>query len=223
MRDRFFTGGGAGDTLSLGCGAGHLDRIFKERHYTFRSFAGIDISREAVERAQTLAEQIALAPSIRYTAADLNTIELPAESFDFIYFFQSLHHIEALERVLDSCSAALRTDGLLLVNEFVGPSRFQWTSRQLEMATELTLALPEDLRRDLQRGGIKSRVERPSNRAHDPPRSIRSGAFGGDRESPQSSIRNCRGVELGRDAEPPCVSKHRGELRFGERLPSVAD
>ena len=177
MRGRFFPDGDAGDTLSLGCGAGHLDRIFKERHYTFRSFAGIDISREAVERAQTLAEQIGLAPSIRYTAADLNTIELPAESFDFIYFFQSLHHIEALERVLDSCSAALRADGLLLVNEFVGPSRFQWTSRQLEMATELTLALPEDLRRDLQGGGIKSRVERPSIKQmirHDPSEAVRS-------------------------------------------------
>ena len=29
MRDRFFPDGDAGDTLSLGCGAGHLDRIFK--------------------------------------------------------------------------------------------------------------------------------------------------------------------------------------------------
>jgi SAM-dependent methyltransferase len=177
MRERYFPDGRAGDVLSLGCGAGHLDRIFKERQFTFRSFAGIDISREAVERAQVLAEQIALAPSIRYSADDLNTIDLPRASFDFIYFFQSLHHIEALERVLDSCSAALRADGLLLVNEFVGPSRFQWTDRQLEMATELTLTLPEELRRDLQGGGIKSRVERPSIEhmiRHDPSEAVRS-------------------------------------------------
>ena len=45
------------------------------------------------------------------------------------------------------------------------------------MATELTLALPEDLRRDLQRGGIKSRVERPSIEhmiRHDPSEAVRS-------------------------------------------------
>src|SRR4029077_4479176 len=48
MRERFFPRGDAGDTLSLGCGAGHLDRIFKRCGFTFRSFTGIDISDVAV-------------------------------------------------------------------------------------------------------------------------------------------------------------------------------
>jgi SAM-dependent methyltransferase len=177
MREHFFPGGDAGDGLSLGCGAGHLDRIFKQQRFTFRSFTGIDISGEAVDRARVLAEEMALAPSIRYTAADLNQIDLPARSFDFIYFFQSLHHIEALEQVLDRCAAALRPNGLLLVNEFTGPSRFQWTDLQLEMANALTALLPEDLRRDLQNGGIKSRVERPTVGhmvRHDPSEAVRS-------------------------------------------------
>ena len=57
MRERFFPGGDAGDTLSLGCGAGHLDRIFKEHGFSFRSFTGIDISEEAIDRARTLARR----------------------------------------------------------------------------------------------------------------------------------------------------------------------
>ncbi len=177
IRDQFFPRGHAGDALSLGCGAGHLDRILKDRGFTFRSLTGIDISEPAVRRARELGEQVRLAPVLRYAAEDLNQVSLPESSFDFIYFFQSLHHIEALEHVLTQCRRALRPAGLLLVNEFVGPSRFQWTSQQLEMANQITALLPEELRRDLREGGIKARIERPSLQhmvRHDPSEAVRS-------------------------------------------------
>ena len=99
------------DALSLGCGAGHLDRIFKRCGFRFRSLTGIDISEGAVDQARALAAQISLAPKVEYLAADLNHYEFPPRSFDFIYFFQSLHHIEALEQVLTQCQRALRPEG----------------------------------------------------------------------------------------------------------------
>jgi SAM-dependent methyltransferase len=178
LRERFFPGGHAGDTLSLGCGAGHLDRIFKRCGFNFSSFTGIDISEGAVDRARTLAHEAGLAPTIGYVAGDLNHSTLPPDSFDFIYFFQSLHHIEALEHVLEQCRRALRPGGVLMVNEFVGPSRFQWTSRQIEMANALLGLLPEALRRDLHDGGVKRAVERPTIEhmlTHDPSEAVRSG------------------------------------------------
>jgi SAM-dependent methyltransferase len=178
MRDRFFAGGDAGDALSLGCGAGHLDRIFKRCGYSFRSFAGIDISDGAIEQARALAGEVRLAPTIRYIAEDLNYCTLPPESFDFIYFFQSLHHIEALEHVLEQCRQALRPGGLLMVNEFVGPSRFQWTPTQIDMANALLALLPEDLRRDLRDGGVRKEIVAPTVKqmvAHDPSEAVRSG------------------------------------------------
>jgi SAM-dependent methyltransferase len=177
LRDRFFPGGDAGDTLSLGCGAGHLDRIFKQCGFRFRSFTGIDISEEAIERARALADEVGLAPVVRYTAGDLNRMELAPCGYDFIYFFQSLHHIEALEHVLGQCQRALRPNGVLLVNEFVGPSRFQWTAKQIEMANQLAALLPEELRRDVRDGGIRTAIERPTIRhmiRHDPSEAVRS-------------------------------------------------
>jgi SAM-dependent methyltransferase len=178
MRERFFPAGDAGDALSLGCGAGHLDRIFKRCGFSFRSFTGIDISEGAIAPARALADEVHLAPTIRYIASDLNHCMLPPESFDFIYFFQSLHHIEALEHVLEQCRQALRPDGLMLVNEFVGPSRFQWTPRQVAMANALLLLLPEDLRRDLLDGGVKNEIVVPTVQqmlAYDPSEAVRSG------------------------------------------------
>ncbi len=178
IRDRYFPQGEAGDALSLGCGAGHLDRILKERGFAFRSFTGLDISEPAVTRARALAGDVDLAPAIRYLTADLNRHRLAADSYDFIYFFQSLHHIEALEHVLAECRRALRPGGLLMVNEFVGPSRFQWTDLQIEVANRAISRLPADLCRDRLAGRIKTRVVRPTV-AHmidyDPSEAVRSG------------------------------------------------
>jgi SAM-dependent methyltransferase len=177
LRDEFMHGGDVGDTLSLGCGAGHLDQIFHQHGFRFRSFCGIDISEPAVVRARELATQVGLAPAVEYIAGDLNHLVLPVDRFDFIYFFQSLHHIEALEHVLDQCRAALRPDGLLLVNEFVGPSRFQWTDRQLDSANRIFRRIPAELRRHVWRGTTKHSIERPTVRHmlnHDPSEAVRS-------------------------------------------------
>ena len=177
VRDHYFPDGHAGDVLSLGCGSGHLDRIFRQRGLVMRSLTGLDISPAAVGRAQTLAEEASLAPTIRYQAADLNRFTLPSRAFDFVYFFQSLHHIEALEHVLDGVRAALRPGGLLLVNEFVGPSRFQWTDDQRRVATEALATLPRDLRKDLRTGLTKTAIHRPTLAemvAADPSEAVRS-------------------------------------------------
>ena len=163
LRDRYFEDGFAGDTLSLGCGEGHVDRVLKDCGFKFKSFTGVDVSPKSVDAATRLAQEKELCPSTRYMVADLNQYEPPAASFDFIYFFQSLHHLKALEHVLDACAKALRPGGLLMVNEFVGPSRFQWTDTQLQMATELIGLIPEPLRRDVRRsdGRPKKSAARP--------------------------------------------------------------
>lgn len=179
LRDKYFDDGDAGDTLSLGCGEGHVDRIMKDCGFRFKSFTGMDISPASIKKAQKLANEVELAPDIRYVVTDLNEYDLPADSFDFIYFFQSLHHIESLEKILSGCARALRKGGLLMVNDYVGPSRFQWREDQQRMASELVALLPEELRRDLRYPALKHKtaVERPTVEhmiAGDPSEAVRS-------------------------------------------------
>jgi SAM-dependent methyltransferase len=179
VRDRYFPKGQAGDTLSLGCGEGHVDRILKKCGFVFRSFSGIDLSPKSIARARWEAEKISLAPSINYFTADLNSYRPPKAAFDFIYFFQSLHHIQALEALLEACALALRPEGLLMVNDFVGPFRFQWTEEQVKMANKILQVLPEELRQDLRfNGSIKNEVYRPTVNEMikgDPSEAVRSG------------------------------------------------
>ncbi len=75
-----------------------------------------------------------------------------------------LHRRADLEAVLDRLVAMLEPGGLVFVEDFVGPSRFQWTDAQLEVVNRLLARLPPELLRDLSAddGRLKRRVERPS-------------------------------------------------------------
>jgi SAM-dependent methyltransferase len=76
-----------------------------------------------------------------------------------------LHRREDLEAVLDRLAAMLAPGGLLFVEDFVGPARFQWTDAQLEAINRLLARLPEELLTDLTAadGRRKRSVERPDS------------------------------------------------------------
>ncbi|MGZ5685608.1 MAG: class I SAM-dependent methyltransferase, partial [Usitatibacter sp.] len=79
---------------------------------------------------------------LSYRSADVNRVELPAGAYDLVIFEHALHHFSGLEPLLERVREALRPRGLLVANEFVGPTRFQWSDRQIEAANELLQRFP---------------------------------------------------------------------------------
>ena len=166
----------AGLSLSLGCGYGVLERHALAVDITER-FDAFDISPEAVEVARREADRVGFGDRIAYDAQDLNAIVLEQDRYDAVFATQTLHHIEALEELLDQIRGALTRRGLLVVNEYVGPKRFQFPDERLPLMNELLLALPESHRRSLRTGKVKKEVFRPDEREVyevDPSESIRS-------------------------------------------------
>ncbi len=148
--------------LSLGCGEGGLERHAMAIGMC-AEFDAFDISPDAIALAQQKAQTAGIAQRVHYAVRDVNSIQLPAEQYDIAFFSSALHHIQRLESVLTEVSKSLKAGGLFVVNEFVGPSRFQWTDKQLQVINELLALLPPRYRADLRRPGhIKSRVDRPT-------------------------------------------------------------
>ncbi|HEY7830581.1 MAG TPA: methyltransferase domain-containing protein [Solirubrobacteraceae bacterium] len=87
----------------------------------------------------------------------------PPEPLGAIVCRSFLHRREDLEAVLDRFAALLEPGGLLFVEDFVGPARFQWTDTQLEAINRLLAQLPAELLTDLSAtdGRRKRSVERP--------------------------------------------------------------
>jgi hypothetical protein len=58
-----------------------------------------------------------------------------------------MHHVEALEHCVTEVAAALRHDGLLYLDEYIGPSRADWQRSLLAAADAVYRELPIALRR----------------------------------------------------------------------------
>ena len=162
--------------LSLGCGSGAVV-IDALRLGIVQQMEGIDISAGAVAVATERAAQAGLAGRAHFRAASVNDLPLPGP-YDLIVFEQSLHHVDALGPVLDRCRDALAPDGLLVINEYVGPDRFQWSDEAERLMNALLALLPESHRRDPENGALKSvmqRVDPQAVIALDPSEAIHSG------------------------------------------------
>ena len=146
--------------LSLGCGTGGNELLWA-RTGAFSLLEGVDVAPERIDFATRAAAENGLADVLRFRVTDVNRMTSDGERFDVLLGLQSLHHFDDLDETLPRLSQLIEPDGLFVVDEFVGPTRFQWTDGQLEAANALLAQLPEDRRR-LADGRIKHRVVRPS-------------------------------------------------------------
>jgi len=131
--------------VSIGCGEGALERDLLSKKLC-ASIVGIDLSKEALK----LAEAKALAQGLtgaRYEQGDMNALKLPAATFDAAFFHQALHHAENLESCLSVTASSLLPGALVYIDEYVGPSRGEWSYSRMEAASELFAQLPSSVRR----------------------------------------------------------------------------
>ena len=63
-------------------------------------------------------------------------------SYDVAFGISSIHHVSDLRHLFQQVAAALKPGGYFLLDEYVGPSKFQWTDEQLSVVNEQLEALP---------------------------------------------------------------------------------
>ena len=161
--------------LSLCCGDGHIERDFIKRGLCAQA-EGVDVAPEAVAVCRREAEAAGLSDRLSYRVADVERARLPADRYDIVVAWMALHHVRRLGHVFREVRRALRPGGIFVVNEYVGPSRFQVPVPRVEFINSLLRELPGELRRT-QGGWVKERFERPllwEIVNHDPSEAVRS-------------------------------------------------
>lgn len=162
--------------LSLGCGGGAVvvDALVSG---LVQQMAGVDLSATAIEVARERARRAGVSGRAAFSVANVN--ELPIDGpLDLIVFEQSLHHVDALGPVLDRCAQALSDDGWLVINEYVGPDRFQWSDETERLMNAILARLPAHHRLHPDSGAPKlsmQRVDPQTVIALDPSEAIHSG------------------------------------------------
>ena len=162
--------------LVLGCGDGWMELALAGQPRVAR-IMGVDLSPEALARADERAANAGLAGKIRHAPVNLDSEPLPGGPYDLIFAHDVIHHVRDLNGLFSRISHVLAPAGVLLFCEYVGPRRFQYDQRRQEIVGEFLRALPEKYRRLPRTGGLATEGVRtdPGELAlQDPSEAVRS-------------------------------------------------
>jgi 2-polyprenyl-3-methyl-5-hydroxy-6-metoxy-1,4-benzoquinol methylase len=162
--------------LSLGSGTGARE-IALARTGAFVRIDGIDSSGARIAYAARRAREAGVGGIVGYETGDAARVDPARGPYDVVVAEQFLHHVSPLEPTLSRVRELLGRGGLFMFNEFVGPSRFQWTDAQLAAVNALLAELPPTYRRRWRSGTLKRRVHRPGRlavRLYDPTEAVES-------------------------------------------------
>ncbi|WP_316399049.1 class I SAM-dependent methyltransferase [Bradyrhizobium sp. 33ap4] len=138
------------DTVAeLGCGDGVLAQ-YLATSYPMKSLTAYDFSQASLDASKQLCTGLDICT---FQKIDLNKEALPIANYDAVFTTGTMHHIEALDFCFASIAKSLKSSGLLWLNDYVGPDRFQWSDTQMRLADELLAQIPIKWR-------LKDHVER---------------------------------------------------------------
>ena len=161
VKQKYFPGKRDKTALSLGCGSGD-NEIQWAKTGIFRRIDAYDLSPSRIQRAIETAGHQKVGDLIHFSTHNILDMEFGDNSYDLVILEGSLHHFSPLEKILAKVYRCLIPKGYVFVKDFVGPSRFQWTERQLQVVNGLIKLLPLQYKKKWKSQKYKKCVFRPS-------------------------------------------------------------
>ena len=112
--------------LSLGSGLGRIEKYLIEHGFA-EYIETIELCADVNIKNRLHKEEIDV------IKGDLNFINLEQNKYDFILCHGVLHHLINLEHILNEINEALTNDGIFLVYEYVGETRWQFSQKKLTL------------------------------------------------------------------------------------------
>jgi ubiquinone/menaquinone biosynthesis C-methylase UbiE len=146
--------------VSVGCGIGTKEfRVLAAGVVEHFDLFELSPKRMAVAERRFTGESWERRVSLHL--ADAFARDIPDGSYDLVHWNNSLHHMLNVGHALAWSHRVLTPGGLLVMDDFVGPSRFQWSPLNLELASSFRAQLPQRLLRHTSGNGFMStRIER---------------------------------------------------------------
>ncbi len=145
----FLKNGPCERAISVCCGTGTCDRQALAAGIC-KQLEGFDVSAGSLAIAQQEAEKAGLGERVRYWTDNANAIVLEEDRYDLAMIFGALHHVENLDHLCTQLRQTLKPGSYILINEYVGPPRFQYSAEQLEIINRVMEVLPLSWRRSPQ-------------------------------------------------------------------------
>lgn len=169
--------------ISVGCGIGQKE-INLVKQGIVKRFDLFELSKEKISYGEALVRKNGLEDNIKFTMGNAFKLVVDSNEYDFVYWNNSLHHMDDVFYALEWSRKILKNGGFFCMDDFVGSSRFQWPDKQLEIASTVRrvfneskyLRNPENkdlqLECNMQRPDIKEMIKSDPSEAADSERII---------------------------------------------------
>lgn len=132
--------------LSLGSGICNREIELAEHDTIFKEIVCVDIANNLLQIAAKSASEKNI-KNISFIAKNIDDIEFKENDFDIIFFKSSLHHFDKIENfVSGKIRKALKPNGFLIINEFVGATRQQFSKKQIKAINKTINLIPKKFR-----------------------------------------------------------------------------
>ena len=132
---RYFAGRTNLGAISVGCGAGTKEMWLMQMIDVAR-FDLYDISKANIALGKEEAARQGIVNRVNLRAEDAFTAQV-GNDYDLVYWNNALHHMPSVEESLRWSHDRLKPGGLLAIDDFIGPDRFQWTDDNLAWANRV--------------------------------------------------------------------------------------
>ncbi len=133
------------DLVSIGSGACSHELALAELNPHWDILC-IDISDNLLEKAKDTARSKELT-NIRFLNKNIYDCDLPNDHFDVVLFHASLHHFDHLEAFIpNEVKGKLKPKGKLVINEYVGPRRLQYSTLQIREINKCIKVIDKEYR-----------------------------------------------------------------------------
>jgi 2-polyprenyl-3-methyl-5-hydroxy-6-metoxy-1,4-benzoquinol methylase len=132
---------GKNKVLEIGCGPGYISLELARNGY---DVTGLDVSEYSIQIAHQMAQENPYLEGfghLEYLKIDFLLSDFPENSFDAICFFQTLHHFDSPELVINKVKKMLKPGGIIIVNE---PSRDLITWKDAALYALIRILLSAD-------------------------------------------------------------------------------
>ena len=132
--------------LSIGSGISNREIELAEHTNIFKEVVCVDIADNLLKIGAKNAEGRNLT-NIKFVVQNIDDFEFKENDFDVVFFKSSLHHFDKIEQFLSGkIKKTLKTAGLLIINEFVGTTRHQFSKNQINAINMAIRLIPKKFR-----------------------------------------------------------------------------
>ena len=130
--------------ISVACGNGRKEmRLVKQglvKHITL-----YELAKSRIEEGRALAKKLGIEDRVEFIYGDAFEMEKEKGKYDLVIWLNAIHHMMDTRFAVEWSSDMLREGGYFIMDDYVGPNRFQWPRVVMETCNKARSKFPESV------------------------------------------------------------------------------